>query len=61
MNEFGKPRSCDCQELATLPQDKTALILQESLSEGDAANLTASIERTREAIRLRIEETSIAT
>ena len=49
INEFGKPKSCDCQELATFPQDKTALILHDSGSDGEAAILIASIERTREA------------
>jgi hypothetical protein len=61
MKEFGKPKSCDCQELATFPQDKTALILQDNGSEGEAAILIASIERTRDAKRLRNEETNIAT
>jgi hypothetical protein len=60
INEFGKPRSCDCHDFATVPQDKTELMLQESGPDGSAANLIASIERTSEAMRLRAEETNIA-
>jgi hypothetical protein len=60
INELGKPRSCDCHDLATVPHERTELILQERGPEGWAANFNASMERTREAIRLRIEETNIA-
>jgi hypothetical protein len=60
INAFGKPKSCDCQAFATVPHERTALISQESCPAGSAANLTASIARTREAIRLRIDETNIA-
>jgi hypothetical protein len=60
INEFGKPKSCDCQDFATVPHDRTELILQESCPVGCAANLMASIDRTREAKRLRAEETNIA-
>jgi hypothetical protein len=60
INEFGKPKSCDCQDFATVPHDRTELILHESSPEGWAANLIASIERTSEANKLSTEETNIA-
>jgi hypothetical protein len=60
INEFGKPKSCDCQDFATVPHDRTELILHESSPDGWAAIFIASIERTSDAKRLRTEETNIA-
>jgi hypothetical protein len=59
-NEFGKPKRLDCHDLATLPHETTALISQANFPPGVSASFIASYERTRDAIRLRVDETSIA-
>ena len=56
---FGKPNKLDCQEIPTLPQDTTALRLQESGALTFFARAIASIERTSEAERLSNEEINI--
>jgi len=58
-NALGKPSKLDCHETATFPQEMMALILQASFESGFFASSIASIERTRDAVMLAIEETSI--
>ncbi len=60
MKELGNPRSWDCQDFATVPQESTELMLHDNFSDGAAANLIASIDRTRDAMRLKVDETNIA-
>ena len=61
IKEFGKPKTVDCQERATLPHDTTALMLQERSTFSSLANLKASIERTIAAKRLSDAEINIVT
>lgn len=58
-NALGKPSKLDCQETATFPQEMTALMLHANLEFGFLASSIASIERTRDAVILAIEDTSI--
>ena len=56
---LGNPRRLDCQETPTFPQEMTAFILQARLELGFLASAIASMERTREAVRLAMDDTSI--
>jgi len=60
INGLGKPRSVDCQAFATFPQETTALISQANFEFGLPASFQASIERTKDAIRLKVELINIA-
>jgi hypothetical protein len=60
-NALGNPSSDDCQERPTLLQEIYAEILHESDAFLSAANFTASIDRTSDAMRLRMLEMSIST
>lgn len=59
-NEFGNPNRLDCHDEATLPQETTELISQNSLEVEFLAKVMASTESTNDAPRLRMEEMSIA-
>ena len=59
IKELGKPKTVDCQDKATLLQETTALILQESSVFSSLASLKASIDKTMAANRLNEAEISI--
>ena len=61
INGFGNPKSVDCQAFATFPQETTALISQANFEFGLPASFQASIDRTNDAMRLKVELISIAT
>ena len=58
-NAFGNPNSPACQDLATALQLMTSLRLHGSPTLGLAASRTASVDRTKEAYRLRQAEKSM--
>jgi len=58
-NAFGNPNSPACQDLATALQLMTSLRLHGSPTLGLAASLMASVDRTKEAYRLRQAEKSM--
>ena len=60
-NALGNPSSEDCQEVATVPQLITALMLQPRSALGFAASLSASMDSTNDATRLATEAISIVT
>ena len=59
IKELGNPKTVDCQDNATLLQETTALILQESSVFSSLASLKASIDKTMAANRLKDAEISI--
>jgi len=60
-NALGKPSNEACQEVPTVPQLITALMLHPRSALGFAARAIASMDSTNEATRLATEAISIVT
>ncbi len=58
---MGKPSSEACQEVPTVPQLITALMLHPRSAFGSAARASASMDSTNDATRLATEASSIVT
>ena len=58
-NALGNPNKLACHDVATVPQLSTALMLHDKATFGSAASRTASIDNTKDAVRLTNAENSM--